>query len=476
MCRTFCFAAFTAALLLTFTQAGAQRSTKPADEKFVGIVTGDNVYVRAGASQNYYPVTKLNKGDLVQVHGDLFGLWYRISPPKGVFSYVSKDYVNVTEDGSEGEINGNRVRVRAASPAGPEDSYRIQTKLNRGDKVKIIGAHASYYKVVPPKDAYLFISREFIQRATQEQIDAATAPPTPPTPPATDTATEATTTATDTAAGSASKSVDAAATEAATAADASADTAEALNDITDAAATEAATTDTTTDATAPLAPPAVSPETAALAKLDQHFLEVSAKPLAEQNLDELLAAYQSLLVNKGFTADQLATIGARVETLRTRKQLQEAQASLAAAKAEIEAKRQAIEAAQTAAVEAASTTSADTAKAKPDAATTTSVTVVPAVPPVPSIVADKPAGPRDYTAVGVLRTSTLYTGQKLPLLYRIVEPSTKLTVAYIRAGEGAAATKSLGQVVGVVGPKKYDAGLRLNIITAQRIDRLGAAR
>jgi len=55
---------------------------------FVGVVVGDNVNIRAGASVNYYAVGQLNKGDLVRVHENLYG-WYVISPTPGSLSAMT---------------------------------------------------------------------------------------------------------------------------------------------------------------------------------------------------------------------------------------------------------------------------------------------------------------------------------------------------------------------------------------------------
>ena len=49
----------------------------------VGTVTGNDVYVRSGFHQNYYPVTKLNKGDKVTVLGEEYG-WLKVEPAADV--------------------------------------------------------------------------------------------------------------------------------------------------------------------------------------------------------------------------------------------------------------------------------------------------------------------------------------------------------------------------------------------------------
>ena len=80
--------------------------------------------------------------------------------------------------------------------------------------------------------------------------------------------------------------------------------------------------------------------------------------------------------------------------------------------------------------------------------------------------------PKAYLAVGRLVASTLYTGEKLPLLHRVVDPLTGLTIAYVRPAPDTSIRNLLGQYVGVMGTKEYDPALKLHIIDAESIDAL----
>ena len=146
---------------------------------FTGVVNSDGVNIRAGAGQNYYVVSTVPKGSIVEVQELLFG-WYKILTPPGSFSFVAKQFVKA--NGADGVIAGQGVRVHAPSPEGPGNSYRTQMLLKDGDKVKIVGEQAEYYKIVPPAGAVLFVAKEFVERATPEQIAAAKAASAPPAP------------------------------------------------------------------------------------------------------------------------------------------------------------------------------------------------------------------------------------------------------------------------------------------------------
>ncbi len=126
----------------------------------IGEVTGNNVYVRSGPSTNYYPVMRLNMGARVEMVANR-PAWIGISPPKGAYSLVAKEYVDPDGDDA-GVINGNRVWVRAGSDLS-SDSYAKQTRLNKGASVKIIGETAEHYKIVPPKGATLWISEDYVK-------------------------------------------------------------------------------------------------------------------------------------------------------------------------------------------------------------------------------------------------------------------------------------------------------------------------
>ena len=79
----------------------------------------------------------------------------------------------------------------------------------------------------------------------------------------------------------------------------------------------------------------------------------------------------------------------------------------------------------------------------------------------------------DYVAVGRLDASTIYDGKRLPKLFRLRDPGTGRTVGYLRPSHKVKLPEMLGQLIGIVGEKSYDGGLRLNVLTPRRIDMLG---
>ncbi len=146
----------------------------PAAENFpyVGVVVGNNVYVRSGDSTSCYPVTKVSRGQRLTVQGEAAD-WLKIAPLPGTFSYVDKNYVE--RDGSEGTVTADRVWVRAGSRLSDERSA-AQCVLNKGDKVTILGEDDTFFKIETPASAPLYISARFIVPESQAAEIPAPAP------------------------------------------------------------------------------------------------------------------------------------------------------------------------------------------------------------------------------------------------------------------------------------------------------------
>jgi uncharacterized protein YgiM (DUF1202 family) len=140
--------------------------TLPAFPYFAEI-TGDNVYFRSGPGTNYYRCGKLGRGDIVKIVS-ASNVWSRILPPKGSFSWISKQYVTIDSANPDmGTVTGDEVRVYAGSQYyEPIHSDRIQMHLNRGDKVTLLGEEmGDYYKIVPPNGAFFWVSTQYTKPA-----------------------------------------------------------------------------------------------------------------------------------------------------------------------------------------------------------------------------------------------------------------------------------------------------------------------
>ncbi|MHC4060062.1 MAG: SH3 domain-containing protein [Planctomycetota bacterium] len=148
---------------------------------YVAEITGDDVYIRSGPGTNYYACGKLYKGDRVTVVGSSF-LWSRIVAPAGSFSWISARYVEIDPGSSDvGTVTANAVRVYAgAEERDPMHSTSMQLKLDKGEKVKLLGERKSdYLKIEPPEGAYVWVSTKY----TNALAPVVTTPPILVTPP-----------------------------------------------------------------------------------------------------------------------------------------------------------------------------------------------------------------------------------------------------------------------------------------------------
>lgn len=123
---------------------------------FPAAVIEDIALVRSGAGVSHYVVKKLKKGQIVTVDAKIFQ-WYKIVPPQGVHSYVSKAFVDAKGNGKIGVVNKTPCQTYTASLTGVGDSYRPAYKLLKGDTVQIVTAEGGYYKIIPPKGTYVYI-------------------------------------------------------------------------------------------------------------------------------------------------------------------------------------------------------------------------------------------------------------------------------------------------------------------------------
>jgi hypothetical protein len=77
---------------------------------------------------------------------------------------------------------------------------------------------------------------------------------------------------------------------------------------------------------------------------------------------------------------------------------------------------------------------------------------------------------RGFDAVGRLSASTVYNGDRLPLLYKLSDPSTGYTLAYVMPGPSTTPSEALGLVVGLKGTKRFNDALRLAVFEPKVIE------
>lgn len=155
-------------------------ATAFADEKFpfMAEVSSSGVNIRAGQHLNFEKLCRLNKGDQVIVVARSYS-WYKIKLPLGSKSFISQNYVQLTDD-KTGTVSANRVNVRA----GPDPNTTALGQLKKGAGVKILEKLPGWYRIEPVDETYGWVSDQYLTFKSNS-IPAVINPPaqTPPNPP-----------------------------------------------------------------------------------------------------------------------------------------------------------------------------------------------------------------------------------------------------------------------------------------------------
>lgn len=152
-----------------------------AEEKFpyTAYVNADDVYVRSGPGQTYYPTAKMALGQAVEVYRHDPGGWYAIRPPEGSFSWVATRYLKMGRD-KIAVVNGDRVVARVGSSFSDIREV-IQVRLERGEEVEILDTKVldaaqggeKWAKVAPVSGEFRWVLGKFLDRTPPEAKVAA---------------------------------------------------------------------------------------------------------------------------------------------------------------------------------------------------------------------------------------------------------------------------------------------------------------
>lgn len=424
------------ALGVPFTQALAQVQ---AVDAYWATIQSDKTPVRCYFTDTSYSVSELPKGFVVRVDGE-GSVYARIAYPAKMTAFVQAEH---------GKVEGNVVkltqasRLRAASTiAGFDGSWKalLDTPLAAGSELKFVenvtnkeGAVIAY-RAQAPDAARGYVAMSAIRKATDAEAAAAgnQVAPTPakveakkPDAPAGATTTPATTPATTTAAKPA-----------------------ATTDLTQPTQptgqtpTSPATNPTTTPTDVTAAAPQGAASTVAgtpaerkvgsLEDLEATFQRVAKQPAGEAEYDELMAEFQRTIDAQGpEMTGRKKQLTARREFLSIRRDYRDRVRAAEDAKRQLDASEMQVK-----------NSIAEIEKS------------------------------RVYTIIGTLQPSTVYDGQRLPLMYRVqsVGGLSPRTLGYIKPDAKFDLDRKLGLVVGVIGNAEMDRELKLNIVTPVRVD------
>lgn len=431
------------ATMLLVATACATASAQVQDVTAFAAIATERAALHSGNGSNFYRVGELASGALVLVDGEGGG-WSRVSYPADATAFVRVE--DVTVEGTSARVK-EPTRLKAAnSAAGYAGSWRalLSQPLPVDTVLKIVepakdGESVVGYRVQAPQSARAFVETRLLRKATEAEAAAIKSriPAAPkPAPATTPTSTPTTPAATATPTGT---DLTAAPITAPGGTPTAPPTTPGPVTITqETAANPAGTQAGGTPPTTPATTPAATPETpeqrrwANVTNLERTFQNVWRQPILAAEVDELMAQYDAALAEET-NANRRRSLQQRRDALQLRVDFRNQMRAMEESRAQID--QQTIRLAdQIRQLEAS----------------------------------------RYYTIVGQLQPSTVYDGQRLPLMYRVtsVGGTAPRTLGYIKKTDRFELDAMLGRVVGVIGDAVIDRSLQLNIITPVYVDQL----
>lgn len=143
---------------------GAFAATK--EFPYEAVVESDEAFARCGPGKNFYPTSKLKRGDHVTVRRHDPGGWFMIDPTPDSFSLIASD--DVQSDGNVGTVKPlaeGQTPIRIGSAIDPAIDSVYQRQLSSGERVEILGAatiprrnsQVQMLKIRPPKGEFRWI-------------------------------------------------------------------------------------------------------------------------------------------------------------------------------------------------------------------------------------------------------------------------------------------------------------------------------
>ena len=128
-------------------------------------VTADDVYVRSGPGQSYYPTEKLKAGQEVEVYRHDPGGWRAIRPPEGSFSWVSSRFLKPGVE-NLAVVTEDRVAARVGSRFSDRRDV-IQIRLHQAEVVEVLEKKKSangkvWYKIAPPSGEFRWVFGRYV--------------------------------------------------------------------------------------------------------------------------------------------------------------------------------------------------------------------------------------------------------------------------------------------------------------------------
>ena len=146
-------------------------ASQPAASPYWLRTTGEAVNLRTHPDGNSLVVARVADGAMLRAYANRDG-WHEVDAPRGAFCLVHRDYV-WRESPTRGVVNvsSGTLRVRAGSLVSNIDPWTspVVSNLERGAAVEILGEQGEWLQIAPPEGAHFFVSEEFVTPVPPQQ-------------------------------------------------------------------------------------------------------------------------------------------------------------------------------------------------------------------------------------------------------------------------------------------------------------------
>ena len=129
-----------------------------------GVVTASVLNVRSGPSTSYSVITKLYKGDKVEILESSNG-WNKIKTSSGKTGWSSAEYLSTSGTSGSTSTTGKKATVTASTlnvRSGPSTSYSITTKVYKGETVEVLESSNGWSKIKTASGEIGWASEEYL--------------------------------------------------------------------------------------------------------------------------------------------------------------------------------------------------------------------------------------------------------------------------------------------------------------------------
>ena len=134
---------------------------------YKAFINANEVYIRSGPGQSYYPTDKLKIGQEVEVYRHDPGGWYAIRPAAESFSWVSARFLKPGED-NLAVVAEENVAARVGSRFSDIRDV-IQVRLHKGEVVELLesrqtsgGGQEKWCKIAPPAGEFRWVFGKYV--------------------------------------------------------------------------------------------------------------------------------------------------------------------------------------------------------------------------------------------------------------------------------------------------------------------------